>query len=63
MDEADLRKALGLFDPIWNELFPPERRRVLHLLIERVDYDNPEGKVALTFRPTGIRTLAAEAAE
>ena len=48
---------------VWDALFPPERRRVLQLLIERVDYDAVKGCVALTFRPTGIRTLAAEAAE
>jgi site-specific DNA recombinase len=63
VDEADLRKALGLFDPVWDALYPAERRRVLHLLIERVDYDAKEGRVALAFRPTGIRTLAAEAME
>ena len=62
VNEADLRKALGLFTPVWNELFPAERRRVLYLLIERVDYDADKGTVALTFRPTGIRALAAETA-
>lgn len=59
VDEDDLRQALGLFDPIWDALLPRERIRVLHLLLERVDYRN--GKLGLTFRPTGIRTLAAEA--
>ena len=62
VDEADLRNALGLFDPVWDALYPPGRRRVLQLLIQRVDYDAAEGKVVLTFRPTGIRTLAAETA-
>ncbi len=60
VDEADLRQALSLFDPVWDTLYPPERLRVLNLLIERIDYNAAAGRVGLTFRPTGIRTLAAE---
>ena len=63
VDEADLRKALSLFDPVWDALFPAERQRILHLLIERVDYDAGSGTARLTFRPTGIRALAAETKE
>ena len=63
VDEDDLRKALGMFNPVWDVLFPHEKQRVLRLLIERVDYDAEEGRAVLTFRPTGIRTLAAEAPE
>ena len=62
VDEADLRKVLGMFDPVWDALFPHEKLRVLQLLIERVDYDAEDGRVSLTFRPTGIRVLAAEVA-
>jgi site-specific DNA recombinase len=61
VDEGDLRQALGLFDPVWDALLPRERVRVLHLLLECVDYRN--GKLGLTFRPAGIRTLAAETRE
>ena len=61
LDEADLRAALGSFDPVWSELFPRERARVLHLLIEQVEYDAAAGEVAITFRPGGVRTLAGEA--
>jgi site-specific DNA recombinase len=58
--KGDLRQALGLFDPVWDALLPRERVRILHLLLEKVDYR--KGKLGLTFRPTGIRTLAEEAA-
>ena len=34
--------------------------RILHLLVERVDYNGPKGTVAITFHPTGIKTLADE---
>ena len=59
VDEEDLRHALGLFDPVWDALLPRERVRILHVLLEKVDYR--DGKLGLTFRPTGIRTLASEA--
>jgi hypothetical protein len=35
---------------------------VVQLLVERVTYDGAQGKVAITFHPTGIRTLADELA-
>ncbi len=56
MDEEDLGQALALFDPVWEALLPRERIRILHLLLEKVDYR--EGKLGLTFRPAGIRNLA-----
>jgi site-specific DNA recombinase len=37
-----------------------EQARILHLLVERVDYNGPKGTVAITFHPTGIKTLADE---
>jgi len=56
--EDDVAKALGEFDTLWQSLSPREQARVLHLLIERVDYDGEDGTVAVTFRPSGIRELA-----
>jgi hypothetical protein len=35
---------------------------MVHLLVERVDYDGARGKVSITFHPTGIKTLARELA-
>jgi len=52
--------ACSLFDPLWETLNAREQARILHLLIERVDYDGPKGTVAITFHPTGIKTLAEE---
>jgi site-specific DNA recombinase len=59
VDERDVAKALHEFDPLWESLSPREQARVLHLLIERVDYDGEDGTVSVTFRPAGIRELAA----
>jgi site-specific DNA recombinase len=60
LDEADLTLALSAFDPVWGTLTPREQARVVQLLVERVDYDGGQGKVAITFQPTGIQTLADE---
>ena len=57
-DEAAL--ALSIFDPVWGSLTPHEQVRVVQLLVEQVDYDGSKGKVAIAFRPVGIKTLARE---
>ncbi len=46
----ELRQALAELDPIWAELFPAERARVLALLIDRVDLNATTGDVEITFR-------------
>ncbi len=37
ISEADARVALQQLDPLWDELFPAERARIVALLVERVD--------------------------
>jgi len=59
IDEADVYGALAAFEPVWESLSPSERGHLLDLLIDRVDYDGAAGRIAIRFRPTGIRTLAA----
>ena len=39
---------------------PAEQLRLVQLLIERVDYDGAQDKVAITFRSDGLPSLAAE---
>ncbi len=58
IDEADLRKALARFDPVWGELLPAEKARVMQLLIESVKYDARAGEIEIVFRPGGIKSLA-----
>jgi hypothetical protein len=36
LTEAEVRDAIHRFDPIWEELFPAEQARIVHLLVERV---------------------------
>ena len=63
IDASDLRAALQAFDPVWANLTTEEQARVVQLLIERIDYDGSVGKMAITFRPEGVRTLAKEGAK
>jgi site-specific DNA recombinase len=60
VDAREVGEACSLFDPLWETLSAREQARILHLLIERVDYDGPNGTVEITFHPTGIKTLADE---
>jgi len=58
----EVQRAIALFDPIWDMLFPRERSRVLHLLLKSAVYDGIKGELELRFYPLGISRLAAEAA-
>ena len=62
IDKRHLARAWPLFDEVWGCLLPREQERVIDLLVERVDFDGERETVAITFRPTGIRSLADEVA-
>jgi site-specific DNA recombinase len=56
--EREVVTAMKMLDPIWDELFPKERNRLLHLLVERVvlTTDNLEFRI----RVDGINNLVNE---
>ena len=58
--EAEVQRALAVFDRRWDSLAPREQARIIALLIAGVDYDGAAGKVSIRFHPAGIKTLAAE---
>ena len=62
LHEDEAAQVMSIFDPVWGSLSPREQVRVVQLLVERVDYDGAKGKVSITFRPAGIKTLAEELA-
>jgi hypothetical protein len=62
LDEGDVALALAQFGPVWEALTPREQARLVQLLVAKVDYDGTAGKVAITFHPPGIKTLADELA-
>ncbi len=57
LDDREVEEALALFDPVWNALTAKEQGRVLHLLLERVDYHGADGKVEIAFHPAGLKSL------
>jgi len=63
LDPNDLTKALGLFDPIWDVLFPAEQARIIELLIREIEYNGKSMSLAVTFHPVGIKALAGEVAK
>jgi len=63
VDAREVGEACSLFDPMWDMLTAREQARILHLLIQHVDYDGQNGNVSITFHPTGIKTLADELKE
>ena len=60
IDAEDVSHALKEFNPVANALPSAERERLVHLLVERVVYDGAKSSVAITFRPTGIKTITEE---
>jgi site-specific DNA recombinase len=62
VDRTDVAHALSLFNPVWDGLKPREQARVLHLLIDHIDYDGDSSEVAITFHAAGIESLAREVA-
>lgn len=57
IDADELQEALADLEPLWAELFPAERSRILALLLERIEFDGAGGEVAITFRPGGPAML------
>jgi site-specific DNA recombinase len=49
IDRDDLTAALSAFGPVWDELYPAEKTRVVNLLIERVEYDGAAEKMHFNF--------------
>jgi site-specific DNA recombinase len=60
LDADEVALALNQFGPVWELMAPREQARLVQLLVEKVEYDGAKGSVAITFYPTGIKTLADE---
>ncbi len=60
IDEDEVISALAGFDELWESLSPREQERIIDLLIDRVTYDGNASKLSITYRSTGIKTLAEE---
>jgi hypothetical protein len=63
ISESEIQAALADFDGVWEALQPREQARVIELLVESVVWDGQAESISITFRPTGIKTLAASERE
>ena len=64
LTEAEVRDALNELEPLWDELFPAERARIIRLLVERVTV-GPEGadiQLRIEGLASVVRDLGARAA-
>lgn len=57
LSRAAVDAALADFDILWQTYSPQEQYRLVQLLIERVEFDYANQKLAITFCPAGIATL------
>ena len=60
MTEDEARLALERLDPLWEELFPAEQARIIHLLVDRVDIG--PGGADVRLRLEGLGCLARDLA-
>ncbi|MFN6266696.1 MAG: recombinase family protein [Alphaproteobacteria bacterium] len=60
--EPDVRLAMERIEPLWDELFPAERTRIVRLLVERVDVRAEGAAVRLRLDGLGglVRDLTAQ---
>ena len=60
LTEDEVRLALERLDPLWDELFPAEQARIVHLLVDRVDIGLCGADVRLKME--GLASLARDLA-
>jgi site-specific DNA recombinase len=53
----EIKQALQAFGPVWKWLHAAEQTRIVRALIKRVGYDGRTGRVAVTFRSAGFKSL------
>ena len=63
LPESARRRLRSLFGPACEALPSGEQARVLGLIVERVEHDGIQGKLAIRFSAAGLQTLAGEVAQ
>ena len=61
--DAEIQAAFVDFDNLWKSMSQREQGKLMEVLVERVEYDPHEVAFSVTFHRSGIKTLAAEAAQ
>lgn len=63
LEPDELTGAVEAFDPVWNSLPPTQQAKLIHLLVDRIEYDGKSESVSISFHPTGIRGLTVQPQE
>jgi site-specific DNA recombinase len=51
IDKDDLTAALSAFGPVWEELYPAEKTRIVDLLIRKIEYHGRRGTIRIILIP------------
>ncbi|KAA5541487.1 recombinase family protein [Roseiconus nitratireducens] len=57
LDASEIAAAMGNFDRVWTALTIREQAELLQLLIARVEFDQTDCTIAISFHASGIKTL------
>jgi len=58
VDEDEVVGAFEAFEPMWDRLRPAEKGRIIHLLVQCIEYDGEADEIAVTYHPAGIEALS-----
>lgn len=58
--KENITQANIVISELWDDLFSYEQRRILNLIVERIDYDGPSKKISITLNKKGLQELADE---
>ena len=60
LNDQELSEALVVASPVWDSLFPQEKRRIMRLLLHEADYDPKTDKLGITLSEKGAKLLASD---
>jgi site-specific DNA recombinase len=55
----ELTGAFEAFEPMWDQLRPAEKTRLVHLLVQCIEYDGEAEEISITYHPGGLTQFAA----
>lgn len=61
LDDKTLTGTMKEFEPVWKSLRPTEQERLVHLLVEQIEYDSANDNVSITFNSAALGSAAPEA--
>ena len=61
MGEDELTGAFESFEPMWQQLRPAEKTRLIHLLVQAIEYDGEAEEIGITYHPGVLQEEVAHA--